>query len=197
MMGRPSCWRSRRMIRDRDHDAPLAGATMANWRRHTNAGTHTFFLFACRGRQGAMGAKHLSRIVGLRRAPVVRSEIVGEAGRGGMTCRLGRVGSSSHYARPEQTNPLLSLRGAIATLGSTLARVLARPGACAAILFIPRQGVASSLSLLAMTMGAMTTGVMLACHRCSENCWHVGSWLLGCVGPRYGGTGWRRRAVLR
>jgi hypothetical protein len=73
----------------------------------------------------------------------------------------------------EQTNPLLSLRGAIATPGPS-------PRACAATLFIPLPGIASSLPLLAMTTGAMTTGamttgamttgLMLVCHRYSENC---------------------------
>jgi len=44
--------------------------------------------------------------------------------------------------------------------------VIARSDSDAAILFIPLLGIASSLPLL-----AMTTGLMLVCHRYSENCW--------------------------
>jgi hypothetical protein len=82
-------------------------------------------------------------------------------------------GGGSHYAW-QQANPLLSLRGAIATPGPS-------PRACAAILFILLLRIASSLPLLAMTVGAMTVGamtagvmtmgLMLVCHRYNENCW--------------------------
>jgi hypothetical protein len=44
--------------------------------------------------------------------------------------------------------------------------VIARSGSDAAILFIPLRGIASSLSLL-----AMTTGLMLVCYRYNESCW--------------------------
>jgi hypothetical protein len=56
-------------------------------------------------------------------------------------------GGFSRYARQEQTNALLSLREAIATIGSS------------PILFIPLPGIASPLPLLAMTTGLVARSI--------------------------------------